>query len=53
MNNPVSNEIDVLLYQDDPLEEGHDEIYGVINNSIITLSSIREPNIKKGDWLTE
>lgn len=50
-DNPVSDEVKVLLNEGDRFEkEENEQLYGVFNNTIVTLSSIQEFDGKK-DWL--
>ena len=51
MNNPVSNEVDVLINNINDMKEGNSVIYGVIDNTVVTLSSINEFDGRK-DWLS-
>jgi hypothetical protein len=50
VNNPVSDEVEVLLNNDQDMIEGNDKIYAVVNNTIVSISSINEFDNNK-DWL--
>jgi hypothetical protein len=50
VNNPVSNEVEVFLNQDGGMIEVNAQLYGIVDDTIVSLSSIREFDHKK-DWL--
>jgi hypothetical protein len=52
VNNPVSDEVGVLLNDDNQVQEANNQLYGVLDNTIITLSSISEFDGKR-DWLAQ
>ena len=52
VNNPVSNEVEVLLNNDGEMIEGNEKLYGVVNNTLVSISSINEFDGNK-DWLAQ
>lgn len=52
VNNPVSDEVEVFLNQEHDMIEADEKLYGMVDNSIVSLSSINEFDGKK-DWLAQ
>ncbi|TNV86510.1 hypothetical protein FGO68_gene14808 [Halteria grandinella] len=52
VNNPVSDEVEVLLNNDGEMIEGNEKLYGVFNNTLVSISSINEFDGNK-DWLAQ
>ncbi len=50
VNNPVSDEVDVLLNNEHDNIDTDKQLYGICDNTVVTLSSINEFD-KKKDWL--
>jgi hypothetical protein len=50
VNNPISDEVEVLLNNENE-NEADKQLYGVQDDTVVTLSSINEFD-KKKDWLT-
>lgn len=52
VNNPVSDEVEVLLNHDGEMIEGNEKLYGIVDNTLVSISSINEFDGNK-DWLAQ
>ncbi len=50
MNNPISDEVEVLLNNEQENLETDKQLYGIQDDTVVTISSINEFD-KKKDWL--
>ena len=52
VNNPISDEVEVLLNNENDNYDTDKQLYGVHDDTVVTLSSISEFD-KKKDWLAQ